>query len=100
MSRVALLTRPSRRATLMRDGKFLVGGRASFVWADYIQARAAGIPGRYEIRSDTSTVWHQLDWTIEEAEQALRLWGMFGPKRLRQMRDLRGRREQRGLPVG
>ena len=94
----------SRGATLKRDGKFLVGGRASFCWETFLQSRVAGVPGKYEIAlavpQHRHTVWHTLEWTIEEAEYALAGWGLFGPRRVARMRKMREGRERRGLPVG
>lgn len=99
MKRPPFLMRASRGATLRRDGKFLVGGRASFVWETFLKSRAAGVPGDYEIRASDRQPWHRLDWTIEEAEEMLATWGMFGAKRVKQMQAFRARRVDRGLPV-
>lgn len=94
----------SRRATLKRDGKFVVGGRASFAWETFLQSRVAGVPGKYEIALAVphykKTVWHEIAWTIEEAEAALAEWGVFGYRRVARMRKMREGRIRRGLPVG
>lgn len=94
--------RPSRQAVLTCDGRFIVAGRASFVWETFLMRRAAGVPGDYAIRADgprRGRPWHRLDWTVEQAEDALSEWGIFGPGRVAQMRQMRESRERRGLPV-
>jgi hypothetical protein len=101
MKRMPFKMIPSRSATLMRDGKFVVGGRASFVWECFLKNRAAGVSGNYIIRSDRNHPWHRLDWTIEEAEIALMEWSkMFGRKNVERARVTRKARAERGLPVG
>lgn len=100
MPRPPFTMRASRHAVLTCDGKFVVGGRAAFVWETFLKRRAAGVPGRYMIRSDQDKPWHLLDWTIEEGEAELAEWGMFGKRRVQQMRKMRANRGQRGLPVG
>lgn len=93
---------PARGATLRCDGKFVVGGRASFAWETFLQRRIAGVPGRYEIRL-TGPVgpWHKLDWTPEEAEEVYRA-GL--PKYrsgavIARLHGTREARRRRGLPV-
>lgn len=100
MKRPPFEMRASRYATLLRDGRFILGGRASFVWESFLQSRVAGVPGVYEIRSDRGKPWHRLDWTIEEAEEALAAWGIFGAGRVKRMKTMRAGRARRGLPVG
>lgn len=92
---------PSRGAVLRCDGKFVIGGRASFVWETLVNRRAAGVPGVYEIRAAGSTTWHRVDATIEEAEAEIESWhSMFTARRLARLRKTREGRKQRGLPVG
>lgn len=97
--RPPFLMKPSRIAVLRCDGIFVISGRASFVWETFLLRRASGVPGLYEISGPNAGVWHKLDWTIEEATEMLRGWGMFGVKRVSQMEKLRASRSERGLPV-
>lgn len=90
---------PSRRAVLRVDGKFVVGGRASFVWETYLMRRAAGVPGDHEIRLGQNGKWHRLTWSIEEADEALGSWGIFGSRRQERARRTRAERARRGLAV-
>lgn len=93
---------PSHGAVLRRDGKFVVGGRASFAWETYVQCRAAGVPGAYEIRRSWPNPgpWHQLRHTVEQAEQTIiESKAMSAPGQLRRARATRERRRVRGLEV-
>lgn len=101
MPRPPFVMKPSRHAVLTCDGKFVIAGRASFVWETFLLRRAAGVPGRYLIRSGNDKPWHLLECTVEEAEQELIAWmTMFGKRRVKQMQKMRASRGQRGLPVG
>lgn len=101
--RPPFVMKASRSAVLRCDGKFVVSGRASFVWETFLLRRAAGVPGVYEIsrgrQGGVGAPWHTLSWTIDDAETALSSWGIFGPRRLARMRKLRASRTGRGLPV-
>jgi len=97
---------PSRQASLSCDGKFVCGGRASYVWETFLMRRIAGVPGDYVI-SARGTKKHRLDWTIEEAEaemvndrQPNHMRKVFSERRLQRGRQTRAARERRGLPVG
>jgi hypothetical protein len=100
MKRSPFLMKASITAVLRCDGKFVVGGRASFVWETFLQRRVAGIPGLYEVTKGRGYPWHRLDWTMDEAEEALLAWGMFGKRRVKRMLTMRAGRARRGLPVG
>lgn len=89
----------SRSAVLICDGKFVIGGRASFVWETYLMRRAAGVPGNCKIRASDKATWHEISHTVSEAEDELQTWGTFGAKRVKQMRKMRESRIERGLPV-
>jgi hypothetical protein len=91
---------PSRAAVLRCDGRFVIGGRAAFVWETYLLRRAAGVPGEYEIRAGDKTIWHKIVCSIEEAEAELQSYGMFGKGRVSRARKTREGRIRRGLPVG
>jgi hypothetical protein len=96
--------KPSRSAVLRCDGKFVVSGRASFVWETFLLRRAAGVPGNYEIRRNSrghkdNPPWHALNFTMEEGELALLEWGSFGPRRVTRMRKVRENRRRQGLEV-
>ena len=95
---------PSRGAALRRDGKHVVSGRASFVWETYLLNRASGVPGEYEIRrGENGSPWHRLDWSIEDGEEALLLWGFLKAHRTQRVMRCQKRRRaraERGLPVG
>lgn len=108
MKRTPFKMSTSRSATLRCDGKFIVSGRASFVWETFLMRRAAGVPGRHEIRAELgeprsglrSRPWHKLEWTMEEAEQGLADW--FGPrsgKYVARARRIRAGRGRQGLMV-
>lgn len=99
MPRPPFQMKASRHASLRCDGKFVVGGRASFVWETFLLRRCAGVPGAYEIRADRDRPWHTLDWTIGDAEDALERWGRFGYRHVARMRKLRQSRINRNLPV-
>ena len=100
MPRPPFAMKSSRGAVLTCNGKFVVGGRASFAWETFLQRRAAGVPGNYAIRrGEKGAPWHRLEWTILEAEEALGKWGRFGYRRVSQMRRMRAARAKRGLPV-
>lgn len=91
---------PSRYASLMRDGRFITGGRSSYVWEQFLRARSAGVPGEYVIVNRDSGAKHTVTATIEEAEEALREWIKVNPIRtVERMRRVRAHREERGLPV-
>jgi hypothetical protein len=98
----------SRGASLTRDGKHIVSGRASFVWEQFLLNRASGVPGEYKIRANHPNAprgerpWHRLDWTPEEAEEMILAWSppWSGPKKIARMHKLRAARQERGLPVG
>jgi hypothetical protein len=102
VKRPPFVMKPSRSAALTCDGKFVVAGRASFVWETFLHRRVSGVPGEYAIRADQGKPWHRLDWTMNEAEEALRDWYAKGVGRHRvpRMLKLRESRRQRGLPVG
>lgn len=93
--------RAARGAVLTCNGKFVVSGRASFVWETYLMRRVAGVPGDYAIRMHVprDAPWHRLSWTMEEAEEYLREWGTFGSRRVRNALVTRAGRERRGLRV-
>lgn len=101
MNRAPFKMTSARHATLMCDGKFISGGRASFVWQTFLQRRAAGVPGVYEIshRVSGKERRHRVDYTIEQAEQELAGWGVFGRRHVALMRKMRASRKERGLPV-
>jgi hypothetical protein len=100
MRRPPFLMKTSRHAVLRCDGRFIVGGRASFVWETFLERRVAGVPGAHEIRRDgNENPWHRLDWTIEEATEALLHWGSFGPRRVKRLEKSRASRAARGLEV-
>ena len=102
MKRPPFVMKPSRPAVLRCDGRFVVAGRASFVWETFLQRRVAGVPGEHEIRADQGKPWHRLDWTMDEAEEALTAWygKSVGRHRVSRMLRLRESRRKRGLPVG
>lgn len=92
---------PSRGAVLRCDGRFVISGRASFVFETYLLRRAAGVPGEYEIRAADKGVWHKLAYTVEEADAELeRVYVKLGKARLALARKTRETRIRRGLPVG
>lgn len=101
MKRPPFQMKASRRATLKRDGKFVVGGRASFCWETFLMSRIAGVPGCYEIRLDRKdSPWHQLDWSMDEAEQFFRsVGGLASRTRPNAALITRANRQRRGLPV-
>lgn len=96
--------KPSTRAVLMCDGKFVIGGRTSFVWETFLMRRAAGVPGEYAMRGgDRGEPFHRVAATIEEAEIELALCNglpRHGARQVERMRETRAARERRGLPVG
>jgi hypothetical protein len=93
---------PSRPATLTCDGRHVVSGRASFVFETFLMRRASGVPGDYLIRRShgrEATPWHRLDWTMDEATDALATYGFLGASRVRRAMQTRANREAQGLPV-
>jgi hypothetical protein len=90
--------KPSRQASLKCDGKFVVAGRASFVWETFLMRRASGVPGGYEIRGPGP--WHKVDLSIGQAEELLTTWGFLGNRRVSRAQKIRAGRAKRGLPVG
>jgi hypothetical protein len=87
----------SRQASLKCDGKFVVAGRASFVWETFLMRRASGVPGDYEIRGPGP--WHEVGLSIEQAEALLEAWGFLAHRRVARARRIREGRTKRGLPV-
>jgi hypothetical protein len=94
----------NRQASLTCNGKFIVAGRAHFVWETFLMRRIAGVPGVYEIGAN-GLKRHRLDWTIQEAEEVMlnigttRTGTFFAARKLARGRRTRAERERRGLEV-
>ena len=102
MKKPPFLMTSHQRAVLICDGRFVIAGKRSFVWETFLMRRTAGVPGVYAIRDgNNSSPWHQLNWSIEQAEADLgEFLGRWTQNRLAMAIRTREYRAARGLPVG